>query len=49
MGIIAGIVLAALIMPFYGVHMFIKGFEEDKAAGVIIAVVGVILAAAIFK
>ena len=49
MGIIAGIILAALVMPFYGVHLFIKGFAEDKILGVVIAVVGVILCAAIFN
>ena len=48
MGLIAGIFLAVLAAPFYGVHLFITGFGDEKIWGAVIAIIGVILGAALF-
>ena len=44
--ILAYIVLAAIAMPIMGVFAYAEG---DKTNGTIVAIIGVILAAAIFK
>jgi len=50
MGLIVGVVLAAFCLPLLGVYLFINArSDEDKVVGAVIAIVGVIIAALIFK
>lgn len=50
MTIIAAIIIAAVAMPCVGIHMFATAYdEEERIKGIIVGVLGIILAAIVFK